>query len=86
MTNEEQAELSVLQGGDQETGIFVLEVGSKYNSTLLNDAFDRGLEREWFRLIDVRRLTNRPPHELYRVFQLSCAGRAARDAYKRQVQ
>jgi len=65
-------DLAIL-GLANDNGKFGLHLGVKLTQQQ-HDAFERGIENEWFRLVDVSTISHAPG--LFRVFMLTESGRA----------
>lgn len=62
-----------------DKGVFNIEIGSGLEIGMSN-AFDRGVDEEWFTLIDVRPIGS---EKSFRVFRLTKRGLARRTALRR---
>lgn len=74
ISDDEAAELSVLVLAN-ENGKFALDVAYKFSEDRQILAFERGLIRDWYRLIDLSVVTRSKTNRLFRVFLLTPAGR-----------
>jgi hypothetical protein len=72
------ADLAILNLATEDTGKFAIEVG--YPLTVSEqEALERGMAKDWYRLIDVTtRLAAAPSGSLVRVFLLTDVGRYRR--------
>lgn len=77
MSAEAEADASLL-GLANEKGKFAIQIGMAMDDALI-DAFERGIDREWFTLVDVTPIAI-APGTVCRVFRLTQAGWKRRHA------
>ena len=76
----DQAEWEILKLAN-EKGKFAIQMGAIPEEDL-QTAFERGIDNDWFTLVDVGPLAHASPGMVMRVFKLTAAGRARHDELK----
>ncbi len=60
---------------------FALQIGT-FLTQEDQDAFERGIDNDWFTLVDVSPVAHAPGNMVMRIFKLTAAGRTRRDELK----
>lgn len=79
--SEDEADLAILSLANEKRK-FALSLGGRFGQDL-QDAFERGIDREWWTLVDVSRIDASPV--AMRIFRLTDAGMARLAALERRA-